>query len=189
MAKTSPKGDFKPLSPRRAGQIALLLVLSCVGFTFYFYEQLFGGSGWVSLGLFVSLLVTLGAHALIVFTRAEPCGPEGLAGSVTWIRDMKRPLIVVLAVVAIVWGISAPTFFLSARLAGGAESGPLFAPRDVYRLESHGVYTEVSALRFWTVGLSGAFWMYSTFLSFALLALYSLLFGDPSGLWEDDSKT
>lgn len=191
MATKFRRNYFKPLSPVRAGLLSLLLLLSCVGFLLFFYQQLFGASGGVSLAFSVSVLVTIGAHALNVVTRAEPCGPEGLAGSLTRIRHLKRPLIVVLAIVAIVWVISAPTFLVSTRFGwdGGAEHGPLFAPREAYRLANHGAFTEVSALRFWIVAVSGLFFMLSTFMSFALFALYAILFGDPSDLWKEPDST
>jgi len=95
------------------------------------------------------------------------------------VRNLQAAFAFVPKVVKLAAGISILTILLSARLDGLASDGsPVFAAREKYELENHGKKTEVSKLRYWTIGASFALGWHSVALFFSVSAMRGFVFGE-----------
>jgi hypothetical protein len=78
----------------------------------------------------------------------------------------------------LVAGVSILTMLLAARLDGVTSGGaPVFAAREKYELDNHGKKTEVSKLRYWTIGASFALGWHSAALFFSVWAMRTFMLG------------
>jgi hypothetical protein len=167
---------------RNAVVYAKVLAALLIGTVFNLICRLVGprwGWAWIfSIGGFL-LAISLGflaKHPLgIRFIRA--C-PQGLAGRIPRLENLRAPLLRTMKVVAVCWLIALGALVISSRMQGvPADDLPVFAPRKHYRLTDHGKITEVTRLRHSAAAAGGLVAWHSGALFASLTALHLLLFG------------